>query len=60
VGAAQNPEHSIEWADVQSMSWEEYAQWREASGLAARSAEGMTHASISMASRWYKRNQYGR
>jgi hypothetical protein len=40
--------------DVAAMDWQAYAQWRMASGLAARSDEGMSHASLSMADRWRK------
>jgi len=40
--------------DVASMSWQDYAAWRESSGLAERSAEGMSRASIRMSDRWAK------
>jgi hypothetical protein len=41
--------------DPAAMSWQEYAAWREQSGLATRSAEGMSRAAISMSDR-YARN----
>ncbi|HET9081124.1 MAG TPA: hypothetical protein VFO01_11510 [Trebonia sp.] len=43
-----------EQPDPLAMTWEEYAQWRDASGLAARSAEGMSRASLSMSARYVR------
>lgn len=55
---AQTP--APEQPDPLSMDWQDYAAWREASGLAARSNEGMSHASVSLMDRLYRRNDYGR
>ena len=49
---AQQP--APEAPDVAAMDWAEYAAYREASGLAARSNEGMSHASLSMTDRWLR------
>jgi hypothetical protein len=56
VAATQNPPHSTEWVDVQSMDWETYSRWRQESGLAAKSDEGMSRASLSMARRYNKQD----
>jgi hypothetical protein len=37
--------------DVAAMSWQEYAAYRESSGLAQRSSEGMSRAALSMSDR---------
>lgn len=38
--------------DVASMDWAEYAAYRQSSGLADRSTEGMSRASVSITSRF--------
>lgn len=50
---AQTPDASQE-PDITSMDWATYAEYRRASGIAARSSEGMSHASLSMADRWLR------
>lgn len=52
---AQAAPDAPEQPDVASMGWAEYAAYRQSSGLAERSAEGMSRASLSMADR-YARN----
>jgi hypothetical protein len=42
--------------DFGAMSLDEYAAYREASGLAARSSEGTSRASLSMAGRYSKQD----
>jgi hypothetical protein len=56
----QKPDITHQQPDVAGMSWDEYAAYREASGIAARSNEGMSRASISLMDRLYQRNDYGR
>ena len=52
---AQAAPDAPEQPDVASMDWAEYAAYRQSSGLAERSAEGMSRASLSIADR-YTRN----
>lgn len=42
--------------DVGAMDWAEYAAYRERSGIAARSAEGMSRAEVHLMGRMERRN----
>jgi hypothetical protein len=42
--------------DVADMSWQEYAAYREASGIAEHSNEGMSRAEVQLMSRLERRN----
>jgi hypothetical protein len=45
--------------DFANMSAAEYAAYREQSGIAARSAEGMTRGSLSMEARAVRKHDFG-
>jgi hypothetical protein len=45
--------------DFANMSAAEYAAYREQSGIAPRSAEGMQRASLSMQDRWVRQADFG-